>query len=57
MRCASDLIFAISAASYAEDLFSCVDSDVADAFLGDSYRGRGEYSTSIPDGITSLGRT
>jgi len=54
MRCASLLILAISAASYAEDPFSCVDSDAADAFLGDSYRGRGEYSTSIPDGFATL---
>ena len=54
MRCASLLILAISAASYAEDPFSCVDPDVADAFLGDSYRGRGEYSTSIPDGFATL---
>lgn len=54
MRCASILILAISAASYAEDPFSCVDPNVADAFLGDSYRGRGEYSTSIPDGFTTL---
>jgi len=47
-------MLAISAASYAEDPFSCVDPDVADAFLGNSYQGRGEYSTSIPDGIAAL---
>jgi hypothetical protein len=47
-------MLAISAASYAEDPFSCVDPDVADAFLGGSYRGRGDYSTSIPAGFAAL---
>ncbi len=54
MRSVSLLILAISAASYAEDPFSCVDPDVADAFLGNSYQGRGEYSTSIPGGFATL---
>ncbi len=54
MRCVSLLMLAISVASYAEDPFSCVDPDVADAFLGHSYRGRGEYSTSIPGGFATL---
>ena len=54
MRCAFLLMLAISAASYAEDPFSCVDPDVADAFLGNSYQGRGEYSTSIPNGFATL---
>jgi hypothetical protein len=31
-----------------------VDPDVADAFLGDAYRGRGEYSTTVPDGFIDL---
>ena len=39
--------------SLADDPFSCVDPDVADAFLGDSRRGRGEYSTYIPDGFVT----
>lgn len=54
MRCVSLLMLAISAASYAEDPFSCVDPDVADAFLGNSYQERGEYSTSIPAGFATL---
>lgn len=54
MRFAYLLMLTISAASYAEDPFSCVDPDVADAFLGDSYRGRGEYSTTIPAGFANL---
>lgn len=54
MRCISLLMLAASAASYAEDPFSCVDPDVADAFLGNSYQGQGEYSTSIPDGFATL---
>ena len=54
MRCISLLILAISTASYAEDPFSCVNPDVADAFLGNSYQGRGVYSTLVPDGFTDL---
>ena len=54
MRCAILLTLAISAMSFAEDPFSCVDPNVADAFLGNSYQGRGEYSTSIPDEFAAL---
>jgi len=54
MRRATLLMLVISTVSFAEDPFSCVDSDVTDAFLGDSYRGRGEYSTSMPDGFAAL---
>jgi hypothetical protein len=54
MRYVSLLMLAISAASYAEDPFACVDPDVADAFLGNSYQERGEYSTSIPDDFVPL---
>ena len=54
MRYAYLLILAIAHSAYAEDPFACVDPDVADAFLGDSYRGRGEYLTSIPQGFVNL---
>ena len=54
MRQACFLILAIAHSAYADDPFSCVDPVVADAFLGDSYRGRGEYSTSIPEGFAAL---
>ena len=54
MKYAGLLMVAISTVSYAEDPFSCVDADVADAFLGHTYFGRGAYSTSIPDGFASL---
>jgi len=54
MRFAFLLMLAISAASYAEDPFSCVDSDVTEAFLGNSYLERAAYSTSIPDGFLPL---
>ncbi len=54
MKRAYFLILAIANSTYAEDPFACVDPDVADAFLGDSYRGRGEYSTTIPDGFVDL---
>lgn len=54
MRQTYFLILAIAQSAYAADPFACVDSDVADAFLGDPYRGRGEYSTSIPDGFANL---
>ncbi len=48
MRYAFLLVIAITHPAYAEDPFSCVNPDVADAFLGNSHQGRGEYSTSIP---------
>jgi hypothetical protein len=54
MRYAAFLVIAISATSNAEDPFSCVDPDAANAFLGNSYQGRGEYSTSLPDGFAML---
>lgn len=54
MRYALLVTLAISAASFAEDPFACVDPDVADAFVGHSYFGRAEYSTSIPAGFTRL---
>lgn len=54
MRCAYLLMLTISAASYAEDPFSCVDPDVSAVFLGNMYRDRGVYSISIPDGFPSL---
>lgn len=54
MRFAFLLMLSISAASYAEDPFSCVDPDVSDVFLGNMYRDRGVYSISIPDGFPSL---
>lgn len=54
MKPAYFLILAIAHSAYADDPFACVDPDVADAFLGDSYRGRGEYSTSIPHGFADL---
>lgn len=54
MKRAYFLILAIVHPAYADDPFACVDPDVADAFLGDSYRGRGEYSTLIPDSFVDL---
>lgn len=54
MRYAFLLLLPIASASFAEDPFSCVDPDVTDAFLGNPYQGRGEYSTSIPDGFAAL---
>ena len=54
MRSAYLLILAIANAAYADDPFACVNPDVADAFLGDPYRGRGEYSTAVPDGFVDL---
>ena len=54
MRHTYFLILAMFQSVYADDPFACVDQDVADAFLGDSYRGRGEYSTSVPDGFADL---
>jgi len=54
MRHTYFLILAIAQSAYAEDPFACVDPDVAAAFLGDPYQGRGEYSTSIPDGFATL---
>ena len=54
MRHACLLILTIASSVSAEDPFACVDPDVADAFLGDSYGGRGAYSTSIPNGFAAL---
>ncbi len=54
MRNAYFLILAIAPSAYAEDPFSCVDPDVADAFLGGLYRQSGEYSTAIPDGFATM---
>ncbi|MEL7022587.1 MAG: hypothetical protein AAGL69_02505 [Pseudomonadota bacterium] len=54
MRSVVLLILAITNAANADNPFACVDSDVADAFLGDPYRGRGDYSTAIPDGFANL---
>lgn len=54
MRSVALLVLVIANAAYADDPFACVDSDVSDAFLGDPYRGRGEYSTTIPDGFVDL---
>jgi hypothetical protein len=55
MRYAFMLTLAVSTASFAEDPFSCVDRDVADAFLGNAYQeSRAEYSTSVPDGFVSI---
>lgn len=51
MRRAILLILLVSGASNADDPFACVDPVVADAFLGNWYQGRPEYSTSIPDGF------
>jgi len=48
------LILLLSGASYADDPFACVDPDFTDAFLGYSYQGRPEYSTSLPDGFVRL---
>jgi hypothetical protein len=54
MKQAYLLILAIALPAHADDPFACVDPDIADAFLGDPYRGRGEYSTAIPDGFVEL---
>ncbi|MEN7344111.1 MAG: hypothetical protein AAAFM81_14260 [Pseudomonadota bacterium] len=54
MRSLILLILAVANTAYADDPFACVDSDVADAFLGDPYRGRGEYSSAIPEGFVDL---
>lgn len=54
MKYASLCMLAITSASFADDPFSCVDPDVADAFLGNSYQGRGEYSTSVPTNFVTL---
>ncbi|MDJ0748700.1 MAG: hypothetical protein QNJ11_04400 [Woeseiaceae bacterium] len=48
------MILAIANSAHADDPFACVDADVADAFLGDLYSGRGEYSTTVPDGFVDL---
>lgn len=52
MRRAILLILLVSGVSNADDPFACVAPDVADAFLGNWYQGRPEYSTSVPDGFT-----
>ena len=54
MRRVTLLILALSSASFADDPFACVDPDVVDAFIGKSFQGRLEYSTSIPDGFVDL---
>lgn len=54
MRFTCLIMLAISAASFAEDPFACVDTDVVNAFLGSHYGGRTEYSTSIPAGFGTL---
>ena len=54
MKSAYFLVLAIASSAYADDPFACVDPDVADAFLGDPYRGRGEYSTTVPDEFVEL---
>ncbi len=54
MKYASLCMLAISSASFADDPFLCVDPDVADAFLGNMYQGRGTYSTSVPTNFVAL---
>ena len=54
MRLAYFLILAIAPSVSAENPFACVNPNVADAFLGDAYGGRGTYSTSVPDGFPAL---
>lgn len=54
MRFAYLLTLALSTVSFADDPFSCVDPDVADAFLGNTYQGKSQYSTLIPEGFISL---
>lgn len=48
------LVLGLSPVAFADDPFSCVASDVADAFVGDTYQERGEISTTIPDGFVKL---
>lgn len=54
MRRAILFFLFLSGVSNADDPFACVDPDIADAFLGNSYHGRPEYSTVIPDGFVRL---
>ncbi len=54
MRYAYVLTLTFSTVSFADDPFSCVDPDVADAFLGNTFQGASQYSTLIPDGFTTL---
>ena len=54
MRFTCLIMLAISAASFAEDPFACVDPDVVNAFLGSHYGGNTEYSTAIPPGFGGL---
>lgn len=54
MRRATLFLLFLSGASNADDPFACVDPDVANAFLGNRYQGRPEYSTTVPDGFVRL---
>jgi len=54
MKYASLCMLAMTSASFAGDPFSCVDPDVADAFIGNSYQGRAEYSTAVPADFVTL---
>lgn len=42
------ILFVIPISAFAEDPFSCVDPDIADAFLGHWNQGRPTYSSSVP---------
>lgn len=48
------LIFFVSTSVVAEDPFSCVDPDVANAFLGSWQQDVPSYSTSIPEGFVEV---
>lgn len=54
MKRACILILGLAQTAYADDPFACVDPDVVDAFLGDPFRGRGTYSTNLPDEYADL---
>jgi hypothetical protein len=54
MKYAFLCMLALTSAAFADDPFSCVDPDVADAFLGNAYQGRGEYSNSVPTHFVAL---
>ena len=49
------LLLALPTAIFADDPFDCVDPDIVEAFLGNWYQNRPNYSTSIPDDFVKMG--
>jgi len=54
MKRACFLILAMAHTAYADDPFACVAPDVAAAFLGNDFRGKSSYSTSVPEDFMEL---